>query len=292
MSMINVRLILKITGGDISRINDSKNDAMKNYSALDRTASALPNNMNYQQQMTARNNAQTNLQDNISRFSTQSISTSNTSSSTNPSIYPPQRSNMPITSYSNTPSTNSNQQQLYQQQQMSYQQQRQIPSSLPEQQNLQQKQQMQPTNNPQVQHPKPAPSNVGQSTLPGTSMMSPNQIQPVLKQHTMPSERSTIHQPNPNDVQTTSSVQQLQQGYVGKPNSLPQSLHGGDYPKNIPMLALQQQKVRMQKRFKNNTAFKIHYWVVKSKFLTNNFYLYYRLILNYRLQYTMEIYQT
>ena len=246
MSIINVSLFLKFVGGDISRINDSKNDAIKNYSALDRTASALPNNMNYQE-ITARNNAQSNLQDNVSRFSTQSISTSNTSSSSsnNPTSYPTQRSsNMPITSYSNTPSTNSNQQQY--QQQMSYQQQRQIPSLLPEQQ---QKQQMQPINSSQSQIPKPVLSNVGQSTLPVTSMqmMSPNQIQPVVKQqHPMSSERSTIHQPpNPNDVKANASAQ-LHQGYVGKSNALPQSLHG-DYPKNLPMLALQQQKVRRQK---------------------------------------------
>jgi hypothetical protein len=112
----------RYSGDDISRINDSKNDAMKNYSALDRTASALPNNMNYPQ-ITARNNAQSNLQDNISRFSPQSMSTSNTSSSSsnNPSSYPTQRSNMPIPNYSNSSNTNPQQQQQYQQQ-MSYQQ--------------------------------------------------------------------------------------------------------------------------------------------------------------------------
>ena len=230
---------------------------MKNYSALDRTAPALSNNMNYQQ-MTARNNAQNNLQDNVSRFSTQSMSTSNTSSSSsnNPSGYPTQRSNMPISSYSNTPSTSSNQQQQYQQQ-MSYQQQRPIPSSLPDQQHLQQKQQMQSANNIQSLSSKPV---LGQTILPATSMamMSPNHVQPALKQHSMPSERSTIHQPTPNDVINNTSAQQ-HQGYVDKSNSLPQQSLHGDYPKNLPMLALQQQKVRRQKvlGFKSITAFQI-----------------------------------
>ena len=192
---------------------------MKNYSALDRTASALPNTMNYQQMM-GKNNAQINLPENISRFSSQGVSTSNSLSSNNPSSYPTPRSNMPNPNYSNSTITNSNQQQQYQHQ-MSYQQQRQMPPLPSEQQ--QQKQQMQPTNISQGLGSQQSTTSVGPSPLPPTSMpmMSPNQIQPVIKSHPASSERPQMNYPNQNEAKA--NIQQP--------------------PKNIPMLALQQQKV-------------------------------------------------
>ena len=161
-------------------------DAMKPYSALDRTTSALPNNMNYQH-MTGRNNLPDNS---ISRVPTQTMTSSSSLSNPNQQSYPTQRSNLPNSNYPNNPSVNPQAQSTQQRyptsaqpntQCMGYQQQRQ--TSMPamgmpqhQQQPHMQQQQNSNSNNLQSQngraYPNQSTTNVG---------MGPNQIQQMSK---------------------------------------------------------------------------------------------------------------
>ena len=230
-------------GGDTSRMNDNRsNDAVKTYSALDRTASALPNNMNYHQSMLPpARNAPSSLPENNSRFSPQNTNISSQSNSSNaPSNHHPslQQHRMPIPNYQTNNLVSSNPQ-------LNYQQQRQMPSPQ-QQQNLHQQpqQQLQPPQ-PNLQHQnysssRPFPqSNISSSNAP---VMSPNQIQPISRTSHLPEQQSSAAMSRP--MQQQQNLQQ-QQRFDNKSNANPQSLpHGGEIPRNIPMLALQQQKVR------------------------------------------------
>ena len=198
-------------------------DAMKPYSALDRTTSALPNNMNYQQHMTGRNNLPENS---ISRVPTQTMTSSSSMSNPNQQSYPAQRSNLPNSNYPNSsnPSVNPQAQSTQQRyptsaqpntQNMGYQQQRQtsMPAmGMPQHQQPPHMQQQQNPNSNNLQsqngraYPNQSITNVG---------MGPNQIQQMS---------------NPS--------------YDGKNDAISrQQARVDSYPNNIPMMALQQQKV-------------------------------------------------
>ena len=196
-------------------------DAMKPYSALDRTTSALPNNMNYQN-VTGRNNLPENS---ISRVPTQTMTSSSSMSNPNPQSYPAQRSNLSNSNYPTNsypavnPQAQSNQQRYptnpaqQNTQNMGYQQQRQTSMQtmgMPQHHQQPHLQQQQNPNHLQSQngraYPNQSTTNVG---------MGPNQI---------------LQMPNPS--------------YDGKNDAISrQQARVDSYPNNIPIMALQQQKV-------------------------------------------------
>ena len=185
-------------GGDISRMTDSRTDNMKNYSALDRTASAQVN-LNYQSNP-ARNVPNNSTSMNNPRFPSYNMPTSNPMSSpamrTAASIYSP-KSNMPNSSNQNNASSIQTASQIYSssnQQQMNYQQ-------------LQQR-----LNAPTSQHQNPQ----SQMNMQGQN----SKPIPPMQQN-----------------QQTGNANQAQNRLAQQP--------GSGYPKNIPALALQQQKVRV-----------------------------------------------
>ena len=108
---------------------------MKTYSALDRTTSALPNNMNNQSVMSR--NAQSSLAENHNRFSPQAMSSSPTISSSS-TTYASQRNMMPSSNYNTNPTISNMQRPPY-----PYQPQRQMAPSVPQRQPMQQQQQQQ-----------------------------------------------------------------------------------------------------------------------------------------------------
>ena len=225
---------------------------MKTYSALDRTPSA-PNNTNMSNQLSSRSNAQINNQgisSISSRFSPQQNTssssynmsslgaTTNTTSSQN-LPYSNQGRGMPTSGYnqasSHQPQYPYHQQQpqsssMYQQQQPRSQQQFSPQQNV--QSNLQQQQQVRAPYRP------PTNSMSGGPSFPPTTqqpIMSPNQIQPV-------SMRPPLQQ-HANDQQQRGPQMQQQQRFDHNPTSQhPQS--SPNYPRNLPMMALQQQKVK------------------------------------------------
>ena len=195
-------------------------DAMKPYLALDRTTSALPNNMNYQH-MTGRNNLPENS---ISRVPTQTMTSSSSLSNPNQQSYPAQRSNLPNSNYPNSsnpsanPHTQSNQQRY----------------STPAQQNTQNMgyQQQRQTSMPALGMPQHQPPHLQQQHNPNPNISQPQNGRAYPNQ-------STTTGMGPNPIQ-----QMLNPSYDGKTDAISrQQARVDSYPNNIPMMALQQQKV-------------------------------------------------
>ena len=198
---------------------------MKPYSALDRTTSALPHNMNYQH-MTGRNNLPENS---ISRVPTQTMTSSSSLSNPNQQSYPAQRSNLPNSNYPNSSNPSVHPQALSNQQR--------YPTN-PAQQNTQNMgyQQQRQTSMPAMgmpQHQQQPPMQQQQNP-------NPNSLQPQ-NGRAYPNQSTTNVGMGP----TTTPIQQMSNpSFDGKTDAISrQQARVDSYPNNIPMMALQQQKV-------------------------------------------------